>query len=53
MIAKGKSISHTKTAIAYGWNQDKEAEIVFKQHIIGETPTEVSNEFKMIQDLNY
>ena len=53
MIAKGKSISHTKMAIAYGWNQDKEAEIVFKQHIIGETPTEISNEFKMIQDLNY
>lgn len=53
MIGKGKSISHTAASIAYGWNQEKTAEVVFKQHLIGESPNEVSQEFKIIQEQNY
>lgn len=52
MIGKGKSISHTKASIEYGWNQEKDAEIVFKQNLAGETPKEITNEFKIIQSMN-
>lgn len=52
MIGKGKSISHTKASIEYGWNQEKDAEIVFKQQLAGETPKEVTEEFKIIQSMN-
>ncbi len=53
MIGKGKSISHTGVSIRYGWNQEKDAEIIFKQQLIGETPAEITKEFQMIQELNY
>jgi hypothetical protein len=52
MIGKGKAIAHTGVSIRYGWNQEKEAEIVFKQHLIGETPAEITKEFQTIQQLN-
>ena len=52
MIGKGKSIAHTGVSIRYGWNQEKDAEIVFKQQLIGETPTEITKEFQTIQQLN-
>lgn len=52
MIGKGKAISHTKASIEYGWNQEKDAEIVFKQQLAGETPKEVTEEFKIIQSMN-
>ncbi len=52
MIGKGKSISHTRASISYGWNQEKEAEIIYKEHLIGETPREIAQEFKIIQDQN-
>jgi len=52
MIGKGKAISHTKASIAYGWNQEKDADIVFKQNLAGETPKEVTEEFKIIQSMN-
>ncbi|TMU54822.1 relaxase/mobilization nuclease domain-containing protein [Flagellimonas algicola] len=52
MIGKGKSISHTKASISYGWNQEKEAEIIYKKHLMGETPKEIAQEFKIIQDQN-
>jgi len=52
MIGKGKAISHTKASISYGWNQDKDADIVFKQNLAGETPKEVTEEFKIIQSMN-
>ena len=32
MIGKGKPISHTGASISYGWNQEKEAEIIYKEH---------------------
>ena len=52
MIGKGKSISHTSASIAYGWNQEKDAEIVFQQHLAGENPKEVTQEFHQIQGMN-
>ena len=53
MIGKGKSISHTSASIAYGWNQEKDAEIVFKQHLVGENPKEITKEFELVQAQNY
>ncbi len=53
MIGKGKSISHTKASMSYGWNQEKNAEVVFKQELIGNNPEEITQEFKMLQDQNY
>lgn len=52
MIGKGKAISHTKISIEYGWDQEKDAEIVFKQNLAGETPLEITEEFKIIQSMN-
>tara|TARA_R110002033_G_scaffold79931_1_gene130887 strand:+ start:8465 stop:9328 length:864 start_codon:yes stop_codon:yes gene_type:complete len=52
MIGKGKAIAHTAVAMEYGWNQDKDAAVVLKQHVVGENPKEVSNEFKIIQQMN-
>jgi hypothetical protein len=52
MIGKGKSISHTKASLAYGWNQEKEAEIVYIEYLIGETPNEITKEFELIQQQN-
>ncbi|WP_350290514.1 relaxase/mobilization nuclease domain-containing protein [uncultured Croceitalea sp.] len=52
MIGKGKSISHTKASISYGWNQEKDAEIVHSQHLAGENPKEITEEFKIIQSQN-
>ena len=52
MIGKGKSISHTRASISYGWNQEKNAEIIHSQHLAGETPREIVGEFKMIQEQN-
>lgn len=52
MIGKGNSISHTRASIEYGQNQEKNAEIVFKQNLAGETPKEINDEFKIIQSMN-
>ena len=52
MIGKGKSISHTRASIGYGWNQEKNAEIVHSQHLAGRTPKEITGEFKIIQEQN-
>lgn len=53
MIGKGKSISHTRASMAYGWNQEKDAEIVLKEFLHGDSPNEITQEFKMLQDQNY
>ena len=53
MIGKGKSIAHTGASMAYGWNQEKNAEIVFQQYLYGETPQEITKEFQLLQDQNY
>ena len=52
MIGKGKSISHTRASINYGWNQEKNAEIIHSQHLAGQTPKEITGEFKIIQEQN-
>lgn len=53
MIGKGKSIAHTRASMMYGWNKEKDAEVVFSQNLAGEDPAEITNEFKFIQDLNH
>lgn len=53
MIGKGKSISHTKASMSYGWNQEKDAEIILKAFLYGDSPAEITQEFKMLQDQNY
>lgn len=53
MIGKGKSISHTRVSMSYGWNQEKDAQIVLKEFLYGDSPAEITKEFKMVQDLNY
>ena len=52
MIGKGKSISHTRTSISYGWNQEKDAEIIQSQHLAGENPKEITEEFRIVQSQN-
>ncbi len=52
MIGKGTSIAHTGTSIEYGWNQEKDAEIVFSQHLAGTDPQEITEEFRLIQEEN-
>ena len=52
MIGKGTSIAHTGTSIDYGWNQEKDAEIVFSQHLAGNNPQEITEEFRIIQEEN-
>ena len=52
MIGKGKAIAHTRASMQYGWNQEKNAEVVFSQHLVGETPKEITEEFKFTQQLN-
>ncbi len=52
MIGKGKSISHTKASIGYGWSQEKSAEVIHSQHLAGRTPWEITGEFKIIQEQN-
>lgn len=52
MIGKGKAIAHTKASMEYGWNQEKDAQVVYSQNIAGESPNEITREFKLTQDLN-
>ncbi|WP_437369273.1 relaxase/mobilization nuclease domain-containing protein [Maribacter litoralis] len=52
MIGKGTSIAHTGISIEYGWNQEKDAEIVFSQHLAGNNPQDITEEFKLIQEEN-
>ena len=53
MIGKGKSIAHTSASMNYGWNQEKDAEVVLKEQLYGNTPNEITQEFKLLQDLNH
>ena len=52
MIGKGHAISRTKASIAYGWNEEKDAEVVLKEYLAGETPGEIAEEFSIIQSQN-
>ncbi len=52
MIGKGKAISHTQVSMQYGWDQEKNAQVVYAQNIAGNSPKEITAEFKLTQDLN-
>jgi hypothetical protein len=52
MIGKGKAISHTRASMMYGWNQEKDSEVVYSQHLVGENPADITREFRFIQDQN-
>lgn len=52
MIGKGQAISRTKASISYGWNQEKDAEILLKQHLAGDDPQEITEEFRIMQSEN-
>ena len=52
MIGKGHSIARTGDSIGYGWNQEKDAEVVLKEYLAGDTPKEITEEFKIIQSQN-
>ncbi|MGA8854400.1 MAG: relaxase/mobilization nuclease domain-containing protein [Christiangramia sp.] len=45
MIGKGHSIASTGASIDYGWNQEKDAEVVLRDHLAGETPKEITSRF--------
>lgn len=53
MIGKGKSISHTGASMSYGWNEEKDAIVVYRQHLAGDNPKEITQEFKIIQSQNH
>jgi hypothetical protein len=52
MIGKGKAIANTGACIQYGWNPQKDAEVVFSQHLAGDNANQVTEEFKLIQEQN-
>jgi len=53
MIGKGKSISHTGASMGYGWDQEKDAKVVYRKHLAGDNPKEITQEFKIIQSQNH
>ncbi len=52
MIGKGRSISHTGVSMAYGWNEEKDAKVIYREHLAGDNPKEITQEFKIIQSQN-
>lgn len=52
MIGKGTSISHTGACMGYGWNEEKDAKVVYREHLSGNNPKEITQEFKIIQSQN-
>ena len=53
MIGKGKSISHTGASMSYGWSEEKDTKVVYRQHLAGDNPKEITQEFKVIQSQNH
>jgi hypothetical protein len=52
MIGLGKSISHTGASMGYGWNEEKDAQVVYREHLAGDNPKEITQEFKIVQSQN-
>ncbi len=52
MIGMGKSISHTGASMGYGWNEEKEAKVIYREHLAGDNPKEITQEFKIVQSQN-
>ncbi|WP_350291667.1 relaxase/mobilization nuclease domain-containing protein [uncultured Croceitalea sp.] len=48
----GKSISHTGASMGYGWDEEKEAEVIYQEYLAGDNPKEITQEFKIIQTQN-
>jgi hypothetical protein len=53
MIGMGKSISHTGASMGYGWDEEKDAKVVYREHLAGDNPKEITQEFKIIQSQNH
>lgn len=53
MIGMGKSISHTGASMGYGWDEEKDAKVVYREHLVGDNPKEITQEFKIIQSQNH
>lgn len=51
MIAKAKSIEHGRNSMNYALNK-KDAEVIDKRFIVGNTGGQIKNEFKLFQRLN-
>ncbi|WP_317128173.1 relaxase/mobilization nuclease domain-containing protein [Maribacter caenipelagi] len=49
----GKSISHTGASMGYGWDAEKEAKVVYREHLAGDNPKEITQEFSIIQAQNH
>ena len=52
MIGKGKAVGNTGANIDYGLNKEKDAEVVFSQHLAGDNAQHLTDEFSMIQEQN-
>lgn len=39
--------------MGYGWDQEKEAKVVYREHLSGDNPKEITQEFKVIQSQNH
>lgn len=39
--------------MGYGWDQEKEAEVVYREYLSGDNPKEITEEFKIIQSQNH
>lgn len=53
MIGMGKSISHTGASMGYGWDAEKEAKVVYREHLAGDNLKEITQEFSIIQAQNH
>ncbi len=39
--------------MGYGWNEEKEAKVVYREHLAGDNAKEITQEFKIIQSQNH
>ena len=47
-MGKGQSISLTQASIIYGWNEERDAEVVLTEHLAEDTPRQITEEFRII-----
>ena len=52
MIGKGKAVGNTGANIDYGLDKEKDAEIIFSQHLAGDNAEQITDEFRLIQEQN-
>lgn len=53
MIARGTTVATSAAAIEYGLDREKQAEIVYSQHLAGTTAKEITEEFRIFQSQNH